>query len=123
MALCQLSTIMAMTVNQEHWSRHQAQRGEERGNVLEDLWGITSVIIPPPGCAHSAILHLEFGLTLNVICNIRLKSFPSLDSQVPSTELKEPAITFASIMEWETIFCFLDNQHIVCFECVNPSSR
>ena len=53
-------------------------------------------------------LSVKTGISLNII----LKSFPSLNSQVPSTELKEPAISSASIIEQETIFCFLEDHHI-----------
>ena len=60
----------------------------------------------------------SLSVKIRIGLNIMLKSFLSFDSQVPSTELKEPAITSASIIEQETMFCFFEDQHIGALEYV-----
>ena len=50
-------------------------------------------------------LTVKIGIGLNIIW----KSFLGFNSQVPSTELKDPAITSAFIVKQEIIFCFLDD--------------
>ena len=44
--------------------------------------------------------------------NAKLKSFPSLSSQILSTAAKEPAMSSASIVDRVTMFCFFDDQEM-----------